>query len=76
MADASPLVVRVDLPNLARLHRQGVFHLSDQLARTLVEADHRQKWIVWLLVEIENLLYAPHECTALFGGGIIHWRLR
>ena len=63
MADASALVVRVDLPNLAGLHRQGVFQLSDQLARTLVEADHRQKWTVRLLVEIENLLHGPHECT-------------
>ena len=54
MADASALVVRVDLPNLAGLHRQGVFHLSDQLARTLVEADHRQNWTVRLLVEIEK----------------------
>jgi len=39
-------------------------NLGEHLAGTLVEADHRQKRIVRLFVEVQDRLHAPYERRA------------
>jgi hypothetical protein len=51
----------VDPSNSARRQRLGYARLGQKLQRSLVEADHRMIWIVWLGVQVEQIFHGCHE---------------
>ena len=54
-------------PGSATLHQDGLPCYAKQLIRLLIHADHRVFRVVWLLVQIQNILHASDKGGVLFG---------